>query len=363
MDELTEKLQRIEQLLAQQGYQALLLQRVSSFAWATGGAASYINTAVAQGAASLLITAAHRYVLTNNIEVTRLEKEEKLAEGGWELLAEPWYETSAAIARLAGGQRLAADSPYPGAGDLSLEVSRLRANLTPAEGQRFRLLGRLCAEAMQEAIAALHPGQSEYEIAALLCAAAEKRGVQAIVNLVATDERVFAYRHPLPTGKKMERYAMLVLCGRKWGLVCSLTRLVHFGPVSPEVRRKAQAVAAVDAHMIQATRPGVALAAIFAQAVQAYQETGYAGEWQLHHQGGAAGYEPREIVATPASSEVVLPGQAYAWNPSITGVKSEDTILVGEQTNEVLTAIPGWPEQAFDLAGQVIARPALLEIT
>jgi antitoxin VapB len=55
-------------------------------------------------------------------------------------------------------------------------------------------------------------------------------------------------------------------------------------------------------------------------------------------------------------------GQAYAWNPSITGAKSEDTILVGSAENEVLSAIPGWPVYNLTIAGQTIARPAILEV-
>ena len=62
-------------LLAKHHLEALLLQRVSSFAWATCGAASYINTAATTGDASLLITPSGRYVLTNNIEAPRLEQE------------------------------------------------------------------------------------------------------------------------------------------------------------------------------------------------------------------------------------------------------------------------------------------------
>jgi antitoxin VapB len=157
---------------------------------------------------------------------------------------------------------------------------------------------------------------------------------------------------------------MLVLCGRKWGLVCSITRLVHFGRLPAELRRKAEAVARVDATFLAATRPGRTLGEIFRQAVAVYAATGFAGEWQLHHQGGPAGYEPREFLATPGSSDVVAVGQAYAWNPSITGTKSEDTILVDESGNEVLTAISGWPTLTVTLAdGQAMARPAILEVT
>ena len=90
--------------------------------------------------------------------------------------------------------------------------------------------------------------------------------------------------------------------------------------------------------------------------------TGFAHEWQLHHQGGPAAYEPREFLATPDSTDVVAVGQAYAWNPSITGTKSEDTILVGEAGNEVLTTIRDWPTLKVTLAdGQTILRPAILE--
>ncbi len=39
-------------------------------------------------------------------------------------------------------------------------------------------------------------------------------------------------------------------------LVCSITRLVHFGLLPDEVRRKAEATARIDATSIAATRPG-----------------------------------------------------------------------------------------------------------
>jgi antitoxin VapB len=209
---------------------------------------------------------------------------------------------------------------------------------------------------MEAAARAVKPGQTEYEIAARLAFEAEQQGVQAIVNLIATDERIWLYRHPLPTGKKLEKYAMLILCGRQNGLICSLTRLVHFGPLPDELEQKAAATAQVDATFINSTRPGESLGNIFEKAASAYASAGFAGEWQKHHQGGAAGYEPREYLAVPGSQDVVRVGQAYAWNPSITGYKSEDTILVGEEHNEVLTEMPGWPNTTVD----GVVRPSIL---
>jgi antitoxin VapB len=276
----------------------------------------------------------------------------------------PWYGPDFTIAELTRGFKLGADGAYPGATDLSYELARLRAHLTPAEGERLRTLGRLCAQAMDRAIREVRPGLTEYEIAAILARETLARGAQPIVNLVATDERVFKFRHPLPTDKKLERYAMLVLCGRKWGLVCSITRLVYFGRLPDDVRRKADACARIDATFTAATVPAQTLGEIMKRAVATYAETGFANEWQLHHQGGPAGYEPREFLATPNAPDVVALGQAYAWNPSITGTKSEDTILVGATENEILTTISGWPMLSVTLAdGRTIERPAILEIT
>jgi antitoxin VapB len=235
-------------------------------------------------------------------------------------------------------------------------------NLLPEEGERFHKLGKVCAEAMNEAIRAVRPGMSEYQIAGSLAQAAESRGAQAIVNLIATDERIYSYRHPLPTAKTLEKYAMLVLCGRQKGLVCSVTRLVYFGSLPEELKRKQQAVAEVDAAFIAGTVPGRSLGEVFKAGLEAYARTGYGEEWKLHHQGGPAAYEPREVIATPGAVDQVAVGQAYAWNPSITGTKSEDTILVGENGSQILTEISGWPTVPVTVSGRTIHRPLILEV-
>jgi antitoxin VapB len=321
-----------------------------------------VNSATTYGEAALLISTSGRYLITNNIEATRLEQEEKLPSQGWETRIAPWHERRDAVGELTRGMRLGADGLYPGAKDLTAEVARLRVDLTPEEGERFRTLGGLCAQAMHAAVRSVQPGNTEHEIAAHLALESESRGVQAIVNLVATDERVHQFRHPLPTGKALQHYAMLVLCGRKWGLVSSVTRLVHFGRLEDELKRKEESVARIDAVMIAATRPGRALKEVFGKAVSAYAECGFPEEWRCHHQGGPAGYEPREYLATPTSTETIRAGQTYAWNPSIRGTKSEDTILIGEAGNEIVTAIRGWPTTRIETEGQAIERPRILQI-
>lgn len=362
MTEFENKLSAIRAFLESHDLEALLLRRVSSFAWVTCGAASYVNTATSEGTATLIITPTGMHLLTDNIEATRLEQEEHLKEQGWHFHVTPWHASQSMISELTKGLKWGADVALPQAVNLEREIAHLRSLLTPPEGERFVELGKLCAGAMYQATQSVYPGQSEHEIAAQLAFETEQKGVQPIVILIATDERIFKFRHPLPSGKRFDRYAMLVLCGRRAGLVCSLTRLVHFGKMPTDLRRKAQAVAKVDATFIAHTRPGKTLNQVLQAGINAYTKAGFADEWKLHHQGGVAGYEPREYLATPTSQEMVSLGQVYAWNPSIAGTKSEDTILIAEQANQVLTFIEGWPSIEIEVDGQVFNRPAVLEI-
>ncbi|HQV27667.1 MAG TPA: M24 family metallopeptidase [Thermoflexales bacterium] len=362
MSEIDIKLARLRELMAQKKLDAVILQRNSSFAWITCGAPSYINTASTTGVAAAVVTLSDRYIVTNNIEAPRLEREEGLAAQGWKLHASRWYETKDLAAELTAGLEVGSDGLMPGTANLANEITLLRASLTAVEAERFRALGRLCGEAMDSAIRGVRPGDTEFEIAGRLDRATFARGVQPIVNLIATDNRIFEFRHPLPTNKQMEKYAMLVLCGRKSGLVASITRLVHFGKLPDELKRKADACMRVDAAYIAGSKPGRTVADAFKKGVDAYAAAGFPDEWQLHHQGGLTGYEPREILGRPGANAVVAVDQAYAWNPSIAGVKSEDTVLVTEAGHEVITQIDGWDTQLIVVDGEPVVRPRVLEI-
>ena len=52
------------------------------------------------------------------------------------------------------------------------------------------------------------------------------------------------------------------------------------------------------------------------------------------------GYEARDFKATPTERRRVVERQLVGWNPTITGTKSEDTIL---SDGSVLTAMADWP--------------------
>lgn len=360
--EWEEKEGRLRALMDGHELDAVVLSRSANVAWLSGGGSSFVSIASEGGVGSLLVTRDARYLLTDVIEADRLREEEGFGEGGWEVIAEPWHEPRQRLSELTSGLRVGTDGPSTEFQDLGGEISRLRWLLTRAEVDRFRALGAEAGAAIGEAAISIRPGMSEYDIAGLLAEATYAHGATPIVTLIATDERIRLRRHPLPTDKALERTAMLVLCARKYGLVVSATRMVHFGPVPDDLKGRMRAVATVDAVAVSATQPGVPANTIFARIQQAYAEVGHPDEWKHHHQGGPAGYEPREYVATPHTDHVVQAAQAFAWNPSVPGAKSEDTFLVTATGQELLTPSPLWPQQQIEMGGRVMERPDILQL-
>ena len=358
--EVQTKLARVRALMDAQGVDTLWLRTVSSVAWITGGVDTAVNHADTMGVASVVITPDTVTVYTNSIEGPRLSGEDDIEARGFALRVTPWERPQPADL----GGAVGVDAPLDGAKVLSRELKALRSRLLPVEVERYRGLGRACAAAMNAAIQRVRPGMSEWQLAAALARETYAHGATPIVVLIASDERIHRYRHPLPTAKIMDCYGMLVLCARQAGLVCSITRLVHFGALPPEIRTKMDACAEVDAAIIAASQPGAALSALFNTLQDAYARAGFADEWKLHHQGGTTGYEAREFIANPAETETLEAGMVCAWNPSITGVKSEDTILVPHagENPEILTAIDDWPIRAVAAGEQIVKRPLILEV-
>jgi Xaa-Pro aminopeptidase len=359
--EIQTKLDRVRALMDEHQLSALWLRRVANVAWLTGGLDVSVNTADVFGVASLLVKPDDISLWTNTIEAPRLRAEDDIEARGIRLEVSPW-EAQQAIP-ISG--TLGTDFGFEGAFDVQVPLGRLRSRLLPAEQERFRNLSARCAEAMHDAINRVQPGSSEHEIAAALSYETRIRGVNPVVVLVAVDDRVHNVRHPLPGDKVMEHYAMLVLCGRRDGLVCSVTRLVHFGALSDDLRRRMEATAQVDAAMLAASQPGVSMEAMFQVAQESYAAAGFDGEWKLHHQGGIAGYDAREFLALPGEKITLEAGMVCAWNPSISGAKSEDSILVTETgaPPDVLTNMYGWPMMTVEVNGMAIERPLVMEIT
>ncbi len=300
------------------------------------------------------------YLLVNNIEKMRMLTEE-LGELYEEVNVQEyyWYDEIGKKKLL---ERILGEKCHMTDNELSKEFYLLRSRLSQLEIERYRWLGKSSAQAVEKVCRELKTGISEYDVAGEVSKRLYTMGIETITSLIAFDERISSYRHPLPTDKKLDKYCMIVVCARKWGLYVSLTRFACIGEIDCNTKEKNFAVAQIDASMILNTRPGKTVKDMFRKTVQRYAELGYSDEWKLHHQGGLTGYMSREYRATEDIGEKVYAKQAFTWNPSITGTKSEDTILVLEDCNEIITHTGEYSYTDVNYNGKLIKRPGILEL-
>lgn len=355
------KEERLRGMLDDLGLDAVSLQTTANFAWLTCGGHNHVSIASEVGAAIALVTKDSKYIICDNIEAGRIADEE-VADQDYEVVSCNWHENKKEdlMREILGSGTLGSDTPMIGAQMIAGRIDNLRWALTDEEVERYRTLGRLTADGMLAACKAIKQGMTENEAAGILCGALYARGLVPVVTLVASNERISKYRHPLPQDKKIGDYVMLVTGCRKWGLNLSMSRLVHFGRPGDELIKKHIAVTSVDAAFIANTVCGASVGDIFTKGRTAYEQAGYPDEWQLHHQGGPTGYKGREFRATSESKQEVVTNQAFAWNPSITGTKSEDTIIATENGPEIISDISGWPKIEVEIEGRTIKRPDIL---
>jgi Xaa-Pro aminopeptidase len=366
--ELGEKLDRVKAFLDAERLGGLLLGTQRNFAWLSCGGDNHVGLATADGVAFLLVLGdGQRFVITANNERPRITEEE-LRGLGFEPIELPWFELRAnphrikeAIAALVNPNTVGADTAVSDLPNVEARFAPLRYCLTDAEIERYRAHGRACAAAIEETAREIRVGLSEKEIESLLAYKLMSYGARPTVLLVAGDERFFKYRHPIPTERRLERYVCLSTCARRWGLTAAVTRLVHFGPVPDEIERRYRALLNVEAKLIAHTRPGAKSGELFDLLAGWYAAEGFEGEWRNHHQGGATGYLERDGVAYPGGQHIVQARQAFAWNPTIAGVKIEDTLLVCEASNEIITETGTWPQVEIEVAGQRLHRPQILK--
>lgn len=342
--ELRSKLATMRSALETDRLGALRLRGHDWFAWATGGASNSVMWTSDAGVAELLVTAAGAFVLADAIDVARLEREE--LPDGLEVIELPWAEPDLRdrfVADHIDGGPVASDAPVGPERTLPEALVAARLRLSPAELDRYRLLGRETAAAMTETLGSATPRATEREIAAAGADALLRRGIHPALVLVGGSRRLPLYRHPTATTERLGDRAMAVFCGRRHGLYANLTRFVYFRRPTRDEQHCTSVVAQVEAVAWNASRPSARLGDIYAAIAAAYRRLGFPGAELEHHQGGLTGYRSREVLAIPGSPWTIQLGSAVAWNPSLAGAKIEDTAIVASSDLETITVDPAWP--------------------
>jgi len=278
--EFDRKIAAIRNWLRNEGLAAAAISSQPLFSWATAGGENYVVMANDHGVATLLVTQDSVAVLASNIEIPRISAEEfkGMDVSKIEFWNGDWFHMDLAgeIQRRVGTGRFASDAHVAGSVPIGESFTALTYTLQEGEIARYRKLGKDCSLAMEEALAEVRPDMTEYEVAGLICARMWDHSVRPHLALVASDERAFKFRHPIPTGKKVKKHVMAVLCGKRGGLIINITRMLHFGRKPPdELQRKHEAVCAVDVAFNVATRPGASMKEMFAAGVAEYTRQGF----------------------------------------------------------------------------------------
>jgi Xaa-Pro dipeptidase len=326
------RLDAVRELLAARRAPAALLETRANFAWITAGGESQVVLSSEGGVAGLLVTHDRATVLTAVNEADRIADEE-LAGTGLDVVAVPWHESGAMTAE---ARRIAGADPL-GDADLAEDLVPRRSVLAPLEVERMGWIGDRLGDALSTVVDGIAPGDTEHRIAAATLGTLGTHGIRLPVLLVAADERIARYRHPIPTVRGVERRVMVVAVAERWGLHVAVTRFAELEPPDDDLARRTAAADGVHRAMLAATEPGATFGDVLAAARRAYADAGFPDEWTLHHQGGSIGYQGRERIATPGDRTPIVEGMAFAWNPSIAGAKAEETFVLGPDGRRVLT--------------------------
>lgn len=360
--EIAQKLERINDLLNKTSLQGICLSKAINFAWLTAGGNNRVVTSMETGAAAIVIINNKKYIVAPKNEIERF-MEEQVPDLGFEPWTYEWYDSrEQAIHNLVGEKKIGTDIPMGSWPVLGVELNRLRYSLTIEEVKRAHELSEICSREIAATCVSIVPGQTEFEIQAELSRKLIYYGVRPAVMLVAADERT-KYRHPVPARNQLHKYAVLGLVGEKGGLHIAVTRSVYFGSLPDTVKHYYDVALLVQKTFMENCQIGADSQSIFDAGRKAYASAGFPNEWKRHHQGGAIGYAPREYRAGEGKSEIIVPNQMLAWNPTVEVAKSEDTLLLtSENTVNLLTTVPEWwPTLRIVVRNSQIKLPLILE--
>lgn len=364
-EEVRLKLEKVRNFLEENSLSAMLIKKQPNFSWITAGGVNFVGMTTEIGVTSVLITGKDAFVIANKIESRRM-REEEVGEIGFEVLDYEWYEDKEMeiVKKIVGNGNIGCDIPLSGTQFMENTFKKLRYELTEGEIERYKYLGEKLSRIVEEVLMyEVKPGQTEIEVAGRISTKLWKEGIEPTAFMVSSDDRVRNYRHPISKNKKIEKLLMASVNARYKGLYTTITRMVYFGEIPIFLKRQYRDNVEIECIMIAKTKIGEEMRIPVLAAIEEYERRGYKDEWKLHHQGGSMGYYPREIRVTPTTTERIIKNQAFCWNPSITGTKSEDGFIVTEREPIMITKPVIFPTLKVEIEGLTFFKPDMLSLT
>ena len=351
------KLGEIRRILREKNYDGLEIKSQANFSFLTRGR-GFIGLASVASCGSLLITFDKVYLVTENIEVMRLYEEQLDENPLIELLSFPWNEgekRNEAIEKVTSNLKIASE------GDIERELFEIRTLISQYDYEDYKDLCQEATIALEDICKNIKKGVTEYQLAGEIAKELWARNIEPITILIGFDERALKRRHPVMIGNALKNYALVGICGRRNGLIVSISRDVLINE-DKEMEEKHRKCAMVNAAFLNSLKIGNTLEEVFDAGVKQYEKEGYPLEYLKHHQGGLTGFVPRELRANKGCLHKVRENEAYAFNPTIQGSKCEDTVFVTENGIENLTYTGNYSYVECNMGNEKIIVPTVYVI-
>ncbi len=358
--EAQEKEERIKQLLAQRGYDSLIITRRDNFAWLTCGGRAVVAYTSPHSPVYLVLTPTRKYAVGLSMDLPRTADEELVGLGYEPISLPTFHKTPEQVALELAHGRVAADDPMLGVPAINAAIRKLHEPFTPQEMERYTIACCESGEILRQLADWVEPGMTERQVFAYMWYLYLQRGFEGCCMFVGADDRIRRYRHAVPSDKPIERAVLLAPCASKWGLHVPNSRLVYFVEPSEDIRKRFHAVATMQAALVASIRPGVKLRSLLDLCLNLFETLGYPEERHNHYHGGPTGYQPSYPERCQDPDEVVHPNMAFAWYCTIAGVKNEEVVLVSERGATISTIDPTWPTLSITYEGTTIAVADIL---
>ncbi|MCG8500045.1 MAG: hypothetical protein MJB12_06515 [Firmicutes bacterium] len=348
------KVEAIRNILKEKNFDGIEINSQANFSYVTRGR-GFIGLASTVACGSLFITLDRICLVSENIEIMRLYQEQLDSNPLVEAIGYSWDEPQkreTVVKQIKGDLKIATEN------ELEEELFKLRTIMTPYDREEYKKLGYDTAALIQEICKNIKKGVGEYELAGEISNKLWSNNIEPVTILIAFDERALKYRHPVMAGNRLDNYALVGICGRRNGLIVSLSRDVLINR-DEEMIQKHMKCAKVSAAFLSNLKIGNTAQNVFEKGLLAYQEQGYPLEYKEHHQGGLTGFVPRELRVNIGCTHLVRKDEAYAFNPTIQGSKCEDTVLVTENGIEIMTYTGNYAYVTCDIDGERLMMPTV----
>lgn len=231
--------------------------------------------------------------------------------------------------------------------DATKLLGELRMAKDADELEAMRKAVRIAEEGLAATIAAIKPGVTEREIAAVWDRSMQAAGAETSFTTIVASGPNSANPHHTAGDRRIERGDLVILDGgaRIDGYCSDITRTIGVGELSDEAQTIYDLVLRANQAGVAAVRPGASGAQIDAAARQVIESGGY-GAYFPHRTGHGLGIEIHEPPYLHAAEPAPLPeGATFTVEPGvyiagIGGVRVEDDVVVTAEGGACLTSFP-----------------------